>query len=34
LERELKEVMKHFLWDWDAFLNTYRVVESRVKTEA
>ena len=34
LERELQEVMRHFLWDWDAFLKTYRVVEGRVKTEA
>lgn len=28
LERELQGVMRHFLWDWDAFLDTYRVVNS------
>lgn len=33
LERELQEVMRHFLWDWDAFLGTYRVVESGAKLE-
>ncbi len=29
-QRELKELMQHFLWDWDAFKTTYRVVSSKV----
>ena len=26
IQRELKELMEHFLWDWPAFNETYRVV--------
>jgi len=30
IQRELKGLMAHFLWDWDAFNESYRVTASRV----
>ena len=26
IQRDLKQLMEHFLWDWDAFTESYRVV--------
>lgn len=34
LEKDLLDVMKHFLWDWDAFLESYRVVSSKEAIES
>lgn len=31
IQRELRDLMQHFLWDWDAFKTTYRVVNSKAK---
>lgn len=28
-QRELRDLMQHFLWDWPAFKTTYRVVQSK-----
>lgn len=28
-QRELKELITHFLWDWPAFTDTYRVVSNK-----
>ena len=30
VQRELKELMSHFIWDWEAFSDSYRVVEGKV----
>ena len=30
IQRELKSLMAHFLWDWDAFTENYRVSASKV----
>ena len=30
IQRDLKQLMEHFLWDWDAFTESYRVVSSKV----
>ena len=26
LQKNLREVMEHFLWDWEDFIDQYRVV--------
>ena len=31
IQRELKSLMAHFLWDWDAFTENYRVSASKVR---
>ena len=28
LQKNLREVMEHFLWDWDDFVDQYRVVQT------
>jgi hypothetical protein len=30
IQRDLKRLMEHFLWDWDAFTESYRVVSERI----
>ena len=31
IQRELKSLMAHFLWDWDAFTENYRVSASKAR---
>lgn len=32
IQRELQKLMSHFLWDWEAFNDSYRVVASKVQS--
>ena len=34
LQKNLREVMEHFLWDWEEFVDQYKVVVTSDKTEA
>jgi hypothetical protein len=34
VQRELKDLMSHFIWDWEEFSDSYRVVESKQVAEA